>query len=95
MPSAFSLLHLLLAAAGHFAGLYHRSLSVVIRSTPVALDYDQIIGCLDELDREYPGNYLPGHTNFDLSLGKSFAEKYSVSVTALNVANRRVLWTTV
>jgi hypothetical protein len=28
---------------------------------------------------------------FDLSLGKSFAEKYSVSVTALNVANRRVL----
>jgi hypothetical protein len=40
---------------------------------------------------QYPGNYLPGHTNFDLSLGKSFAEKYSVSVTALNVANRRVL----
>jgi outer membrane cobalamin receptor len=34
--------------------------------------------------------YLPGHTTFDLSLGKSFAEKYSVSVTALNVANRRV-----
>ena len=28
--------------------------------------------------------------HFDLSLGKSFAEKYSVSVTALNVANRRV-----
>jgi outer membrane receptor protein involved in Fe transport len=40
---------------------------------------------------QYPGNYLPGHTTFDLSLGKSFAEKYSVSVTALNVANRRVL----
>jgi outer membrane receptor protein involved in Fe transport len=38
-----------------------------------------------------PGNYLPGHTTFDLSLGKSFAEKYSVSVTALNVTNRRVL----
>ena len=40
---------------------------------------------------QYPGNYLPGHTTFDVSLGKSFAEKYSVSVTALNVANRRVL----
>ena len=38
----------------------------------------------------YPGDYLPGHTTFDLSLGKSFAEKYTISVTALNVANRRV-----
>ncbi len=38
----------------------------------------------------YPGNYLPGHTTFDISLGKSFREKYSVSVTALNLANRRV-----
>jgi len=41
-------------------------------------------------DAQYPGNYLPGHTTFDVSLGKSFAERYSVSVTALNVANRRV-----
>ena len=41
-------------------------------------------------DAQYPGDYLPGHTTFDLSLGKNFAEKYSVSVTALNVANRRV-----
>jgi hypothetical protein len=40
---------------------------------------------------QYPGTYLPGHTTFDLSLGKTFAEKYSLSVTALNVANRRVL----
>ena len=39
---------------------------------------------------QYPGNYLPGHTTFDLALGKDFAEKYTVSVTALNVANRRV-----
>src|SRR5580698_8710591 len=39
---------------------------------------------------QYPGNYLPGHTTFDLAIGKSFAEKYTVSVTALNVANRRV-----
>jgi hypothetical protein len=42
-------------------------------------------------DAQYPGNYLPGHATFDLSLGKSFGEKYSLSVTALNVANRRVL----
>ena len=41
-------------------------------------------------DAQYPGNYLPGHTTFDISFGKSFFEKYSVSVTALNVANRRV-----
>jgi hypothetical protein len=39
---------------------------------------------------QYPGPYLPGHTTFDLSLGKNFAEKYSISVTALNMANRRV-----
>jgi outer membrane receptor protein involved in Fe transport len=39
----------------------------------------------------YPGHYLPGHTTFDVSLGKSFRERYSISVTALNVANRRVL----
>jgi hypothetical protein len=42
-------------------------------------------------DAQYPGNYLPQHTTFDLSAGKSFGEKYAVSVTALNVANRRVL----
>ncbi len=39
----------------------------------------------------FPGPYLPGHTTFDASVGKSFGEKYSVSVTAINVANRRVL----
>jgi TonB dependent receptor/Carboxypeptidase regulatory-like domain/TonB-dependent Receptor Plug Domain len=39
---------------------------------------------------QYPGNYLPGHTSFDLALGKTFAERYTFSVTALNVANRRV-----
>jgi hypothetical protein len=42
-------------------------------------------------DAQYPGNYLPQHTTFDLSVGKSFHEKYSISLTALNVANRRVL----
>ncbi len=42
---------------------------------------------------EYPGPYLPQHTTFDISLGKSFGEgdKYRLSVTGLNVANRRVL----
>jgi hypothetical protein len=39
----------------------------------------------------YTGAYLPGHTTVDLSLGKAFGERASVSVTALNVANRRVL----
>jgi hypothetical protein len=41
-------------------------------------------------DAQYPGDYLPQHTTVDLSLGKEFREKYTVSVTALNVANRRV-----
>ena len=35
--------------------------------------------------------YLPRHTTFDLSLGKSFGEAYTVSVTGLNVANRHLL----
>jgi hypothetical protein len=38
----------------------------------------------------YPGSYLPQHTTFDLSLGKDFGERFTASVTALNVANRRV-----
>ena len=39
----------------------------------------------------YPNAYLPQHTTFDLSLGKSIGERATVSVNALNVANRRVL----
>jgi hypothetical protein len=42
-------------------------------------------------DAQFPGNYLPQHTTFDISLGKSFGEKYTVGLTTLNVANRRVL----
>ncbi len=38
----------------------------------------------------YPGDYLPQHTTVDLSLSKTFT-KTTWSVTALNVANRRVL----
>jgi hypothetical protein len=37
----------------------------------------------------FPGQSLPAHTTFDLSLGKNFGERFSASVTALNVANRR------
>ncbi len=39
----------------------------------------------------YPNAYLPQHTTFDLALGKSFGERISASITATNVANRRVL----
>ena len=42
-------------------------------------------------NRFFPGPYLPGHTTVDISLGKSFRERYTVSVTALNVANRHLL----
>ena len=38
----------------------------------------------------YPGDHLPPHTTFDLSLGKDFGEQFSASLHALNVANRRV-----
>ena len=34
---------------------------------------------------------LPAHTTFDLSLGKSIGERWSVAVQAVNVANRRFL----
>jgi outer membrane receptor protein involved in Fe transport len=38
-----------------------------------------------------PNEHLPGHTTFDLTLSKSFGEKFSVSLNGINVANRRVL----
>lgn len=38
----------------------------------------------------YPGDYLPQHTTFDLSLAKDFGERFSASLNAMNVANRRV-----
>ncbi len=40
----------------------------------------------------YPGEYLPGHTTFDLSAGKDFGERFSASVTALNLTNHRVIY---
>jgi len=36
-------------------------------------------------------DHLPGHTTVDMTLGKSFGEKFSASVSALNVANRHLL----
>jgi len=36
-------------------------------------------------------DHLPGHTTFDITLGKSFGEKFSASVSMLNVANRHLL----
>jgi TonB dependent receptor/Carboxypeptidase regulatory-like domain/TonB-dependent Receptor Plug Domain len=38
----------------------------------------------------YTGDHLPGHTTLDLSIGKDFAERFSASLNALNVGNRRV-----
>jgi TonB dependent receptor/Carboxypeptidase regulatory-like domain/TonB-dependent Receptor Plug Domain len=38
-----------------------------------------------------PPDHLPGHTTFDVTVGKDFGECFSVSLTALNVANRRIL----
>jgi len=39
---------------------------------------------------QYPGDYLPGHTALDLALSKTFAERYTVSLTALNITNERI-----
>jgi hypothetical protein len=39
----------------------------------------------------YLGEYLPGHTTFDLTVGKQFTDNLFVSVSALNVANYRIL----
>jgi outer membrane receptor protein involved in Fe transport len=41
-------------------------------------------------DSQYPGAYLPANTNLDISVGKTFAEKYSLSFTVLNLTNERV-----
>jgi outer membrane receptor protein involved in Fe transport len=40
----------------------------------------------------YTGEYLPGHTTFDFSLGKDFGERFSASATALNLTNERVIY---
>jgi outer membrane receptor protein involved in Fe transport len=40
---------------------------------------------------QFPGSHLPQHSTFDLSIGKSFKERFTASLTALNVANRHLL----
>ncbi|HZL27892.1 MAG TPA: TonB-dependent receptor [Acidobacteriaceae bacterium] len=42
-------------------------------------------------DPRYPNAYLPQHTTFDVSVGRSFSKKLTASITATNAANRRVL----
>jgi hypothetical protein len=39
----------------------------------------------------YQGNYLPAHTTFDVSGGRTFGENLKVSVNAINVTDHRVL----
>jgi outer membrane cobalamin receptor len=40
---------------------------------------------------QFPGAYLPQHTTFDVTIGKHFGDRFSASVTALNVSNRHLL----
>jgi len=42
------------------------------------------------LDGDGPG-HLPGHSTFDMAIGKSFGERISLRFTALNLANSRYL----
>lgn len=39
----------------------------------------------------FQADYLPGHTQVDLALAKSFGERFSIAVNALNVTNRHLL----
>jgi len=39
----------------------------------------------------YQAPYLPGHMEVDVSIGKTFAESYSLSVTALNINDNHLL----
>ncbi len=89
------------AAPGIFAGgprsEKHVELGCQCKSSLAGVRFDECVLRLGihqrDPDAQYPGDYLPQHTTFDISLGKSFgeSEKYRLSLTALNVANRRVL----
>ncbi len=39
----------------------------------------------------FTGDYLPAHTTADLTVGKAFGERFTLSATTINVANTRVL----
>ncbi len=41
-----------------------------------------------------PGDHLQPHTTFDLSIGKNFGERFSVSIQGVNVANAGFYWIT-
>ncbi len=45
----------------------------------------------DNLISPYQGNYLPVHTTFDVSAGKTLGENVKFAVTVVNVTNHRVL----
>jgi outer membrane receptor protein involved in Fe transport len=36
-------------------------------------------------------DHLPGHTTFDATIGKNFGERFSLGISGINIANRRVL----
>jgi len=36
--------------------------------------------------------HLPPHSTFDLSVGKRFGERWSISANAVNIGNARYLW---
>lgn len=38
-----------------------------------------------------PPSHLPGHASVDLTVGKAFGDRFRVSLTVLNLANRRLL----
>ncbi len=48
-------------------------------------------GLVDSGQGPYQGNYLPVHTTFDLSAGRSFGENWQASANIVNVTNHRVL----
>jgi hypothetical protein len=39
----------------------------------------------------FQGAHLPGHTQIDLAVGKTFGERFTIAVNALNVANNHLL----
>jgi outer membrane cobalamin receptor len=55
----------------------------------ISADFNTNYG-LGFLDGDGPA-HLPSHTTFDLALGKSFGEKWSVRLTALNFTNHRYM----
>jgi len=38
-----------------------------------------------------PPDHLPAHTTLDLSIGKTFGERFSASINAINIANSHLL----